>query len=100
MFNGAIQQSGSAVNTWAISYNPREFAFKLGDKLDIETNDSAELVSKLAEFSPKELIAASDEIMKTEVCNFLIAFIKHYVALTKYKLDFLLRISIREVALH
>ncbi|KAM0724816.1 Esterase FE4 [Formica fusca] len=66
LFNGAIQQSGSAVNTWAISYNPREFAFKLGDKLDIETNDSAELVSKLAEFSPKELIAASDEIMKTE----------------------------------
>ncbi|XP_070161017.1 esterase E4 [Polyergus mexicanus] len=66
LFNGAIQQSGSAVNTWAISYNPREFAFKLGDKLDIETNDSTELVSKLAEFSPKELIAASDEIMKTE----------------------------------
>ncbi|EFN64812.1 Esterase FE4 [Camponotus floridanus] len=66
LFNGAIQQSGSAVNTWAISYNPREFAFKLGDKLDIETDDSAELVSKLAEFSPKELIAASNEVMKTE----------------------------------
>ncbi|KMR05274.1 esterase fe4 [Lasius niger] len=66
LFNSAIQQSGSAVNTWAISYNPRELAFQLGDKLDIETSDSAELVSKLAEFSPKELIAASDEIMKTE----------------------------------
>ncbi|GAB1865508.1 Esterase FE4 [Camponotus japonicus] len=66
LFNGAIQQSGSAVNTWAISYNPREFAFKLGDKLDIETDDSAELVSRLAEFSPKELITASNEVMKTE----------------------------------
>lgn len=96
MFNSAIQQSGSAVNTWAISYNPRELAFQLGDKLDIETNDSAELVSKLAEFSPKELIAASDEIMKTEVCNFFIAFIKRYIALTRYKLDFLLRVYLYE----
>lgn len=66
LFNSAIQQSGSAVNTWAFSHNPREIAFKLGDKLDIETTDSAELVAKLAKFSPKELIAASDEVMKTE----------------------------------
>ncbi|XP_011143002.1 esterase FE4 [Harpegnathos saltator] len=66
LFNAAIQQSGSAVNTWAISYNPREVAFKLGKKLDIETDDSAELVAKLAEFSPKELISASEELMKTE----------------------------------
>lgn len=88
------------MNTWAISYNPREFAFKLGDKLDIETDDSAELVSKLAEFSPKELIAASNEVMKTEVCNFLIAFIKRYIALAKCKLDFSLRVPIREVVLH
>lgn len=76
LFNSAIQQSGSAVNTWAFSHNPREIAFKLGDKLDIETTDSAELVAKLAKFSPKELIAASDEVMKTEVCNFFIAFIE------------------------
>lgn len=67
LFNGAIQQSGSAVNTWAMSYKPRELAFKLGEKLDIETSDSAELVTKLAEFTPKELIMASEELMKTEV---------------------------------
>lgn len=84
------------MNTWAISYNPREFAFKLGDKLDIETDDSAELVSKLAEFTPKELIAASNEVMKTEVCNFFIAFIKRYIALAKCKLDFLLRVYLYE----
>ncbi|XP_032674579.1 esterase FE4-like [Odontomachus brunneus] len=66
LFNGAILQSGSAMSTWAISYNPRELAFKLGEKLDIETSDSAELVAKLAEFTPKELISASEELMKTE----------------------------------
>lgn len=62
LFNKVISQSGSAVNTWAISYDAREVAFKLGEKLDIETSDSAELVVKLAEFSPKELIAASDDL--------------------------------------
>lgn len=50
-----------------MSYNPREMAFKLGDKLEIETSDSAELVARLAEFSPKELITASMELIKTEV---------------------------------
>lgn len=62
LFNQAISQSGSAVNTWAISYDARDVAFKLGEKLDIKTSDSAELVARLAEFSPKELIAASDDL--------------------------------------
>lgn len=62
LFNKVISQSGSAVNTWAISYDARETAFKLGEKLDIDTDDSAELVARLAELSPKELIAASDDL--------------------------------------
>lgn len=62
LFNKAILQSGSAVNTWAISYDARDVAFKLGEKLDIETTNSAELVARLAEFSSKELIAASDDL--------------------------------------
>lgn len=62
LFNKVIAQSGSAVNTWAISYDARDVAFKLGEKLDIQTTDSAELVAKLAKFSPKELIAATDDL--------------------------------------
>lgn len=50
-----------------MSYKARELAFKLGDKLGIETDDSAELVSRLAHFQAKELITASGELMKTEV---------------------------------
>ncbi|EZA55321.1 Venom carboxylesterase-6 [Ooceraea biroi] len=66
LFNAAILQSGTAVSTWAMSYKARELAFKLGDKLGIETDDSAELVDRLAGFTAKELIAASGELMKTE----------------------------------
>ncbi|KAL0125895.1 hypothetical protein PUN28_004753 [Cardiocondyla obscurior] len=62
LFNKAILQSGSAVNTWAMAYDARDVAFKLGEKLDIETSDPVELVAKLAEFSPKELIAASNDL--------------------------------------
>lgn len=62
------------MSTWAISYNPRELAFNLGKKLDIETSDSAELVAKLAEFTPKELISASEELMKTEVRSTVLKF--------------------------
>jgi len=68
LFNSGIQQSGSAINAWAMSHKPsRELAFKLGNKLGIETDDTAELVARLAGFNAKELIAASNELMKTEV---------------------------------
>jgi len=67
LFNSVIQQSGTAVSTWAMSYKARELAFKLGDKLGIETDDTAELVAGLAGFSGKELMVASDELMKSEV---------------------------------
>jgi len=50
-----------------MSYRTRELAFKLGDKLGIETDDTAELVARLTGFNAKELIAASEELMKTEV---------------------------------
>lgn len=66
LFSGVIQQSGSVLNPWAITYNPREQAFMLGDALGIHTTDSAELVSKLSDFHVKDIIAASNEIMKDQ----------------------------------
>ncbi|XP_003487272.1 esterase FE4-like [Bombus impatiens] len=66
LFSGVIQQSGSILNPWAITYNPREQAFMLGDALGIHTTDSAELVSKLSDFHVKDIIAASSEIMKDQ----------------------------------
>ncbi|XP_029046685.1 esterase FE4-like [Osmia bicornis bicornis] len=66
LFSAAIQQSGTIVNPWAMTYNPRELAFKLGEALGIQTTDSEELVQKLSEFHVKDIISASHEIMKSE----------------------------------
>lgn len=70
LFSGVIQESGAIINPWAVSYNPRELAFMLGEALGIHTTDSAELVQKLSEFHVKDIIAASDEIMKSQVRYF------------------------------
>ncbi|XP_033230515.1 esterase FE4-like [Belonocnema kinseyi] len=59
LFKNAIMQSGSALSGWAISCNPKERAFKLGEVLGVKTTDSAELIKKLMEFSAKELVDAS-----------------------------------------
>ncbi|XP_054003488.1 esterase FE4-like [Hylaeus anthracinus] len=66
LFSGAIQESGSAINPWAMSYNPRDQAFMLGEALGIHTTDSAELVEKLTEFHVKDIIAASNQIMTNQ----------------------------------
>ncbi|KAK2586966.1 hypothetical protein KPH14_010941 [Odynerus spinipes] len=65
LFNNVIAQSGSILNPWAVSYNPKDMAFKLGETLGIRTTDSAELVKKLAEFSAKDIVTASKEMMTT-----------------------------------
>ncbi|XP_076239219.1 esterase FE4 [Calliopsis andreniformis] len=66
LFSGVIQESGSVLSPWAVSYNPRELAFMLGEALGIHTTDSAELVQKLTEFHVKDIIAASEQIMKSQ----------------------------------
>lgn len=75
LFSGVIQQSGTILNPWAMTYNPRELAFKLGEALGIQTTDSEELVQKLTEFHVKDIIAASNEIMKSEVNHLNIIFL-------------------------
>ncbi|KAL2721606.1 esterase FE4-like, partial [Vespula maculifrons] len=64
LFNNVIEQSGSILNPWALQYQPKEMAFKLGETLGIRTQDTGELVNKLAEFSGKDLVTASMEMMK------------------------------------
>ena len=63
-------QSGTAFSSWALSSNPVEMAFKLGEVLGIKTTDSAELVNKLKELSPKDLVDASREMAKSLVKDF------------------------------
>ena len=69
MFKNAILQSGSALNPWALEYNPKEKAFKLGEALGIKTSDTKELVAKLKEFSVQEIVTATGEVAKIMVIN-------------------------------
>ncbi|NP_001136104.1 carboxylesterase clade B, member 6 precursor [Nasonia vitripennis] len=64
LFKGAIMQSGSALNPWAMEYNPKDMAFKLGEALGIKTTDTKELVNKLREFSVHEIVTATSEVSK------------------------------------
>ncbi|XP_015175882.1 PREDICTED: cholinesterase 1-like [Polistes dominula] len=63
LFNNVIAQSGAILNPWAIEYKPKEMAFKLGEKLGISTQDTGELIKKLAEFSAKDIVTATKEMM-------------------------------------
>lgn len=67
LFSGVILESGTVINPWSVTYNPKEHAFMLGEALGIHTTDSAELVQKLTEFHVKDIIAASNEIGKNLV---------------------------------
>ncbi|XP_017882530.2 esterase FE4-like [Ceratina calcarata] len=66
LFNSVILQSGTMLNPWAMTYNPREQAFMLGEALGIHTTDSAELVQKLTEFDVKDIITATTEITQKQ----------------------------------
>lgn len=70
-------QSGSALNPWAMEYNSKELAFKLGEALGIKTTDTKELVNKLKEFSVQEIVTATSEVTKLLVkyIFFLITFL-------------------------
>ncbi|XP_044586951.1 esterase FE4-like [Cotesia glomerata] len=69
LFSRAIMQSGSAVNPWAFTLNPKENAMALADKFGIKTTSTAEMVKKLAEIPTKDLVQASSELAKNQ--NFL-----------------------------
>ncbi|KOC60513.1 Esterase FE4 [Habropoda laboriosa] len=66
LFSGVIEESGSLLNPWSVSYNAREQAFMLGEALGIHTTDSGELVHKLSEFAASDIIAATNEISKNQ----------------------------------
>lgn len=67
LFKGAIMESGSALNPWAMSYSPKEMAFKLGEVLGVATSDTKELITKLKDFTVQELVTANGEVSKTLV---------------------------------
>ncbi|KAF7992378.1 hypothetical protein HCN44_001703 [Aphidius gifuensis] len=61
LFNQAILQSGSALCSWALSYDAKETAMRLAENLGIHETDSAELVHKLAALPTHDVVKASLE---------------------------------------
>ncbi|KAJ8945662.1 hypothetical protein NQ318_012380 [Aromia moschata] len=59
LFHGAIMQSGTALNLWALSRHPRETAFDLGIRFGIVTRDSTELVEKLRKIDARSMLEVS-----------------------------------------
>lgn len=65
LFHKAISQSGSALNPWALSRKPREYAFFLGELLGCKTTDDEELVSFLKSIPPEDLITNGKKVLRT-----------------------------------
>lgn len=53
------------MNPWAVTYNPKEIAFKLGEVLGVKTSDTKELVDKLKEFTLQDIVTATTEVGKS-----------------------------------
>lgn len=59
LFHRAISESGSALNSWALSERPRERAFRLGRVLGFDTNSTADLVAFLRKVPARKLVEYS-----------------------------------------
>lgn len=59
LFQRAICESGTALNTWARSPNGKERAFALGRALGLNTNNTSKLLEYLRSVSAKSLIDAA-----------------------------------------
>lgn len=83
LFQKAIQQSGTVYNPWAITYNPKEVAFQIGEKLGYAGKDPEALVEFLKQQPVEKFATAHWEVAgeKMMVCAFHIYLNNGYCAL-------------------
>lgn len=55
LFHKAISQSGTALDPWAMSHEPRDFAFALGRELGLDAKSDEELLEFLKKAPAKDL---------------------------------------------
>ncbi|KAJ8924196.1 hypothetical protein NQ315_006987 [Exocentrus adspersus] len=67
LFHRAIMQSGTSLNLWALTRNPRTTAFAIGRAFDIDTSNSSILVQALKRIETRTLqaVSVSREITET-----------------------------------
>ncbi|XP_052891057.1 esterase E4-like [Anopheles moucheti] len=61
LFQRAIVQSGSAINSWSLQPNPREQVNRMATALGIATTDTASMVAALRQTPYRDLIALQGE---------------------------------------
>ncbi|KAJ8966128.1 hypothetical protein NQ317_008830 [Molorchus minor] len=66
----AIMQSGTSLNIWALSRNPRKTAFAIGRILGIDTQNSTELVEQLKRLSQRlQIVSLTASTVRTILLN-------------------------------
>ncbi|XP_075213621.1 acetylcholinesterase-like [Lycorma delicatula] len=66
LFHRIIMESGSALNPWAFTEEPRVRAFQLGKLLSFNGTDDNELIEYLQKIPADELIEAQNQIINNE----------------------------------
>ncbi|XP_003427743.2 esterase B1 [Nasonia vitripennis] len=66
LFHKAISQSGVALNTWASTPSPKQYAYKLCKSLGREIHDSQEIIEFLRSIDCLELAKVSEKIRTKE----------------------------------
>lgn len=60
-------QSGTSLSPWALSYEGKETAMRVAEKLGIKATDTADLVQKLAELPTHDVVKTSIELENSAV---------------------------------
>lgn len=68
---------GGLINSWTVTNQPRELAFRFGKAVGVETQDTTELINRLKEVETEKLVLANEVLTKEDVC-FFFTFITFY----------------------
>lgn len=79
MFRAAIQQSGTAMNTWAFTENAREIAFAMASTLEplFHSNRSEDVLEVLQNAETYDILIAAKRLkVRFRTCIFLIILMR------------------------
>lgn len=67
LFAKAVSMGGSIFQTYAFQPNPREKAFALGERLNLQWRDTEDLVNQLRQLTPQQLLNVTFTFLPTQM---------------------------------
>lgn len=67
LFQRVICLGGGLINSWTVTNEPKELAFRFGKAVGIDTQDTTELINKLKEVETEKLVHANEALTKEDV---------------------------------